>query len=858
MPTLEQKVRLLTGETPFTTYDIPELGVRALALSDGPIGIRGIAEPAPVAAQLPNPSAVAASWDLDLVARLGALLGREARRLGIDVVLAPVVNLQRTPVAGRHFEMYSEDPLLTSDVMVAFVRAVQAEGVGVCVKHFVGNESETERTSYLARVGEQALREVYLAPFEAAVKRAGVWSIMAAYNRVDAGGEAAHATDHSYLINTVLKGEWGFDGVVVSDWLATKTTVESALGGLDLVMPGPGGPWEQQLVDAVRAGLVPESVIDDKVARIQRLAARVDTLRDAADGRSSGTALRDGRSAPSSGTALRDGRSAPSSGATPPAAEEPAERASRSPHAPAAPDSDEVRSLLREAVARATVVLQNRDGVLPLDAASVNSIALIGPNATEPFVQGGGSAVVNAPYGVDVAQALRAAFPDAQVTVHRGGPARRFAPLIDPALVTAAEGEAGYRLQLLDAAGDPVGEPRLVPADEGWNRGVPRGAERAIVHARVSLSGAGRHRVEVGAVGIRRIWFDDELVDESDEFADENVILDSSANRPAGPSRVYELAEGEERTVEIRLEGQVVDAGAYSRFVRFELRHDADAADVAAEIDEAVRAAAAADVAIVIVGTDEETESEGWDRTSLALPGRQDELVTRVAAANPRTVAVVNAGAPVILPWLDDVPAALWWWLPGQEGAGGLVDALSGAVEPSGRLPWTLPGSEADVPVPDAVPVDGVVDYREGVHIGYRGWRRLGRVPARPFGYGQGYADFAIAAPLVAEEWDGDRLPVTVAVTNRSLRDGRAVVQFYLSGPAAEHGEFDRPERWFAGFGTLDVKADRVAALTVRLPLRAFQVWSVDEQRWVLPHGEYVLRAASDALDDGAAVTITL
>ncbi|MCL2514752.1 MAG: glycoside hydrolase family 3 C-terminal domain-containing protein [Microbacteriaceae bacterium] len=842
MPSLEDKIRLLTGETSFTTHAVDSLGVEAMALSDGPIGIRGIAEPAPVAAQLPAPSAVAATWDPELVARLGRLIGREARRLGIDVVLAPVVNLQRTPVGGRHFEAFSEDPVLTADTMVAFVAAVQAEGVGVCVKHFVGNESETERTEYIARIPEQALREVYLAPFEAAVTRAGVWSIMAAYNKVDAGGETSQATDHSFLLGHVLKGEWGFDGVVVSDWLATKTTVESALGGLDLVMPGPGGPWEQRLTDAVNAGLVPESVIDDKVARLRLLAERV--------GKATGPSVSIRSQAPS--VDQRD--------TEPPAGRlsaDPAGRlsAANGDHG----DAEDAATLLREAVARASVVLRNEGATLPLDPAGVAKIALIGPNALEPFVQGGGSAFVNAEYLVTPEDGLREAFPDAEVAVRRGASGRRFAPLIDPALVTTPAGEPGYELVLLGADGEAIGEPVVVDAAEGWNRGIVEGAERARVTALVTLDTPGAHRVEVGLSGIHTARFDGELVSESSEFADANVILNSSANHPDGPSRVVTVAEGETAVVEIVVEAQVVDAGAYSRFVRFELRHGLDAGDPETELAEAVAAASAADVAIVVVGTNEEVESEGWDRRSLALPGRQDELVRRVAAANPKTVVVVNAGAPVILPWLDEVAAVLWWWLPGQEAGHGLADALTGATEPSGRLPWTLPATEADVPVPDAVPVDGVVAYDEGVHVGYRGWEKLGRTPARPFGYGLGYTRWLLGEPIAAEEWtQQDTLPVTVAITNDGERDARGLVQFYLSGPRDEDGAFDRPARWFAAAAAAEVRAGRVAAVTVRLPRRAFQVWSTEARAWVLPTGTYTIRAAFDARHEGTTVSITL
>jgi len=813
---LEEKVRLLTGATSFTTHPVEHIGLRAVTMSDGPIGIRGVADPGPVAAQLPNPSAVAATWDLDLVARLGGLVADEAHRLGVDVVLAPVVNLQRTPVGGRHFETYSEDPLFTSQVMATFVGSIQARGVAACVKHYIGNESETERTTYVARIDERTLREAYLPPFEVAAKDVGAWSIMAAYNQVDAGGMVAQATDHGYLINDVLKGEWAYDGVVISDWLATKTTVESANGGLDLVMPGPDGPWGRSLLAAVESGLVPMRVVDDKVLRLLRLADRVGRL----------------------GTAP-----APNADACP------------------APDSPETRALLRETVARSIVVLQNRGGLLPLDPPAVRSIALIGPNAVEPFVQGGGSAFVNAPYASMPADALAEAFPGATIVVERGAAGRRFAHPVEPSIVHTPEGEPGYELILLSAGGEPV-ERRVVPASEAWNRGLPTSAESVRITAVVTLDQPGKHRVEVGLVGVYRAWVDGELVAASDRFADANVILDSSANHPEGPSVVVEVAEVsgyESRTVEIVVEAQVVDAGAYSRFARFELRHDPVGDDPETEMRRAIDAARAADVAVVIVGTNEEVESEGWDRPDLRLPGLQNELVTRVAEANPHTVVVVNAGAPVILPWLDDVAAALWWWLPGQEAGNGLADALTGRTEPSGRLPWTLPAREDDVPVPDGLPARlpdgiGVVTYDESVHVGYRGWDRSGRTPARPFGFGLGYTNFAIDAVL-PRAWEHDQLPVDVDVVNLGRRRGRVVVQAYLE---AVHDDGDRPRRWLAGFAALDVEAGRTATTTVRIARRSFEVWDSDTHSWRLPPGEYVVRLAEHARDEGVTATIAL
>ncbi|SEB07413.1 beta-glucosidase [Leifsonia sp. 21MFCrub1.1] len=802
---LDEAVRLLTGATSWTLRALPSSGLRPIVLSDGPIGVRGVDDDVRPSAQLPSPSALAATFDTRLLSRLGHLLGMEAHRKGVDVLLAPVVNLQRTPYGGRHFEAFSEDPLLTGILASALIEATQSTGVAMCVKHYLGNESETERTTYRSRLGERALREVYLAPFERAVVHAGVWSVMAAYNGVDDGELSAPATEHGPLINGILKGEWGFDGVVVSDWLATGSTVASALGGLDLVMPGPDGPWGAALVDAVKAGLVPAQAIDDKVDRIVRLGERVGAVGDA-----------------------------------------------RRQQAPLdLPTLPATRALLREAVARSIVVLRN-DGALPVAQTAVRSVALIGPNAVEPFVQGGGSAFVTAPGLSEPLAALTEALPEATIGLYRGAAGRAHPRPIDPALVTTPDGRPGYLLTFLDREGDVVGDPVAVTADEGWNRGAPADAVSARIQAIVRLTGPGVHRVDVGVSGWHRIRFDGDVVSASDRRADHDVILDSSANLPGGPA--LDILVGD-RPVDLLIESeqQVVDAGAYGRFVRFVLRHEVQQQTAAQELEAAVEAARSADVAIVVVGTNEETESEGWDRQNLRLPGRQDELVERILEANPRTVVVVNAGAPVILPWLDRTAATLWWWLPGQEAGGGLADALTGRIEPSGRLPWTLPAAEDDVPVRSTLPKNGVIDYSEGIHVGYREWDRTSRTPAREFGYGLGYGTWLYEALTV--EGPVDELTASVTVTNVGARDSREIVQIYLESP---HSPVERPVRWLAGFANVDVRAGETATATVAIDRRALEIWNTERHDWEIPDGFYVFHAARSSRDLRLSVTATV
>ncbi len=800
---LEDKVRLLTGATSWRMYPDDRIGLRSVAVSDGTVGVRGTGEkPGETSLLFPSPSALSATWDTSLASRLGTLFAAEARRHGIDVVLAPQVNLQRTPVGGRHFECYSEDPLLTSQVAGHVIAAMQASGVGACIKHFVANDSETARTEYVAHVDERTLREVYLAPFEHAVREVGVWTVMAAYNQIDDDVMAAPATEHTHLLRDVLKDEWGFDGVVLSDWLATRRTVESANGGLDLVMPGPGGPWEAHLLAAVHAGQVDEAVIDDKVRRLLRLALRVGAL----------------------------ARLAPEP--TPPATDP---------------------ALLRELAARATVVLRDEDHQLPLDPAVVRRVALIGPNAFEAFVQGGGSAHVVAEHVVGPAEGLRVALPGAEVTVLRGGDARRHAPDLDvPGRARDPRtGEPGLRISAVDAAGTVL-TSRVETDWDGWQRELPDEVATVRIETTVHLFEPGEHWLGLGTVGMWTFEVDGRTVARGDRRVGSEVVLDSSVNSPDDEPVV--VLVDRPRTVEIRATLQSIRAEGYGNFARGILRHRRPGPSIDDEIATAVEAAARADLVLVVVGTNDEVESEGWDRTSLALPGHQDELVARVLAVAPDAVVVVNAGAPILLPWLESARSVLWTWFPGEECGNALADVLFGVTEPAGRLPWTLPARMADVPVPHAQPNrDGVLEYSEGVHVGYRGWERDGGTPAAAFGHGLGWTSWQYDDVSIAER-TAEQAVLRVDVTNIGPRRGTEIVQIYLEAPA-DH-VLDRPVRWLAGFAAVQAGAGERVTATVRVARRAFEVWDVVAHRWVLPAGTYRLRVGRSVRDLRLAIEI--
>ncbi|MEU9065694.1 glycoside hydrolase family 3 C-terminal domain-containing protein [Streptomyces sp. NPDC048306] len=881
---------LLTGATTWRTKAEPAVSLRELVMSDGPAGVRGEAwDERITSVLLPSASALAATWDEALVERLGGLLAAEARRKGVDVLLAPTLNLHRSPLGGRHFECLSEDPELTGRIGAALIRGVQAHGVAATAKHYVANDSETDRLTVDVRVGERALREVYLAPFEAAVA-AGVRLVMAGYNAVNGTTMTASA-----LLTDPLKSEWGFDGVVVSDWGAVRGTVDTARAGLDLAMPGPEGPWGEALARAVADGDVPGAAVDDKARRLLRLAARLDALggsdshRPVPTGESLGgersaavrasSAVRDtclsvSVDSPHGAEHLSDRAPSPNRGSSRPvptgeslggerSAAVRASSAARDtclpvptdntrgterPSAPApSPTRDDrarahVRTLARRAVAAGAVLLANRD-VLPLDPERLATVAVIGAHAARTRTQGGGSAGVFPGEEVSVLDGIRAELRDRAARVAHvpgprpDGPAPPLAPddCTDP-----RSGLPGVLLRMLDAEGRELYaerrlggrllEPRLVP-----------GAHTVEICARLRPRTAGSWTLGVAGFGRMSLTLDGRtlLAGDFPPRTDDPAVV--HVNPPAQYATA-DLAVGRDTLLVARRE---LAPGTGRATV---LVAAPPAPDVGAALSEAARAAAGADAAIVVVGTTEHGELEGHDRTDLALGATQDALVRAVTAVNPRTVAVVNSGGPVELPWRERAGAVLLAWFPGQEGGAGLADVIFGRAEPGGRLPTTWPAALADAPVTRTRP-DGAgrLDYDEGLHVGHRGWLRHHRTPAYWFGHGLGYTTWSydeLTVPTAVRA--GDDLTVRVRVRNTGVRQGREVVQVYLARPAST---LDRPVRWLAGYAAVRARPGETATATVRVPARTLRHWSVAEHAWRTETGTWRVLAGRSAGD---------
>ena len=793
---LEAKVRLLTGANSWVLHSEPAIGLRPIVMSDGPAGVRGLRfDAANPSTSLPCPVALGATWDPELIEELTTELGREARSKGVDVLLGPTINIVRTPLSGRGFECFSEDPLLTSRIAVAYVLGVQKAGVGATAKHYVANDSETERRTYDARISQGVLRELYLAPFEACVAEGGAFLVMAAYNSVNGATMTANAP----LLRDVLKGEWAFSGIVVSDWSATTSSVASAAGGLDLVMPGPDGPWGAKLVEAVRAGKVAESDIDDKVVRLLTLARRVGALNGFVEGNGH---------------------------ASPPA----------SPHAALIDPT-----LVREAATRSFVLLKNERGLLPIRPGSVQRVALIGPNAVAPVIQGGGSIQVLPVTRPGIAEALAGAL-DARVTVHQG--ALTSATVSIPAAGTIHDpvtGKPGVRLELRDTDGAVVHDALHPTSVLTWWDGLPGDvhllAAEIVMRARYRAQADGIHLIGAAGVGEMRVAVGDTVVAEAKSLQPRDVV--EALSRPPELRVPVQMRAG--RDVDIRIEFR-----PEARFVTMRLGI-APQRDDAALIEEAVLAATAADVAVVVIGSPEGSESEGFDRPGMSLAGSQDELVRRVVAANPNTVVVLNTGMPVLMPWLYDVAAVLQVWLPGQEAGEALAEVLSGDVEPGGRLPISIPGSEADAPVYRAQPDNGTLAYSEGLLVGYRGYDRNRTDPLFAFGHGLGYTEWRYESLSAPDEIrPGEELEVRVRLRNTGARRGREIVQVYLEAPGDDPA---RPMRALAGFTPVSAEPGEEVEAVVRLRARAFACFDETARSWVTTLGAYTLRAGRSSRD---------
>lgn len=793
--TLDEKLSLLGGVNIFDVPGLPRLGIPQLGTADGPFGIRALGTSTVYAAGI----GLAATWNPVLVEGVGRQMGRDARARGKHFHLAPGVNLYRSPLNGRNFEYFGEDPYLAARTAVAFIEGVQSQGVSSTIKHYVANNSEFRRHTSDSRIDERALREIYLPPYEAAVKEARVGAVMSAYNLTN--GE--RMTEHERLNQDVLKGEWGFDGVLMSDWGATYNALAAATGGLDLEMPGPSHMHPDTLRPLIEAGRLSEAVIDAKVRRLLRTEVRFGWL------------------------------DRPRMDATIPR------------------ENPVGRTVALQAALEGMVLLKN-DDTLPLPT-DVGRVAVIGPNGHPTPVVGGGSATVVPVDPVSFLTGLTERLGSERVVHHPGVPSLKTAAR--SSAFTTPTGEPGILAEVFDGAG-LEGEPSSTrvdsfvdlgrPLDLGAIFSSPEGMDFAALMPTgprsIRWTGiytpteAGAHDFFVQQGGFSgsgaRLYVDGEKLIDTWDAATE-VVSQASVALDASPHEVV---------LEYRSEG-----GFGGPFVRMGVVRQSEWIDSAAE-----RLAAEADAVVLAVGFDATTETEGWDR-AFGLPPGQDELIRRIAARNPTTVVVLTSGGGVDMrPWLDRVPAVLQAWYPGELGGTALARLLLGDASPSGHLPATFERRWEDNPSHGSYytdPGSNRIVYDEGVMVGYRGFEAAGTEPLFPFGHGLSYTTFAFD-DLAIRRLPGDGAPggvrweVAFDVTNTGSRPGAAVAQVYVTDPEAR---VPRPPKELKGFRKVTLEPDETHRVAVYLDGRSLAYWDADARRWRADAGAFRILVGSSS-----------
>ncbi len=648
--TLEEKIALTTGQDFWSTASVERLGIPSIWLNDGPHGVRrprsggdiGIGD-AKKATCFPTAAALASSWDTGLIGEVAKALARECHALDVQILLGPGINIKRTPLCGRNFEYFSEDPVLSGKMAVAFVKALQAEGIGACVKHYACNNQEFERMTISAEVDERTLRELYLSGFERVVQEAGPWAIMASYNRVN----GVAATENSRLLTAILKREWGFEGIVVSDWTAVNCKHKSLRAGLDLEMPGKGGEGDEIIAQMVRSGRLDEETLDEAVRRILKI------VRKAAKHRREGASF----------------------------------------------DPEAHHALARRAAGESIVLLKNEGDLLPLDRNTIGSLAVIGRFARDPRYQGAGSSQVN--------------------------PIR------------------------LDNAYDEIA--RLL------------GGNNRLVYA----------------------------------------------------------------------DGYPDDAGAVDQ----------------AQLEAAVKAARAAEAAVIFAGLPPRYESEGFDREHLDLPPAHNRLIEAVCRVQQNCVVVLHNGSAVTMPWVERPRAILEGWLGGQASGGAIADVLFGAVNPSGKLSETFPLRLEDTPAYLNYPGEAdQVRYGEGLFVGYKYYEKKKIAPLFPFGFGLSYTTFTYSDLAFNRETFTDREPLKVAlkVLNSGRMAGREIVQLYLRD---EESRLVRPEKELKAFTKVQLEPGEVKTVEFTLEAKDFAYYDSGTGAWFAETGWFEVLIGSSSAD---------
>ena len=792
--TLEEKISMLAGADLWHTVPVPRLGIPQFKVTDGPNGARGAwGSMASPSVATPVGIALGATWNPAIVEKVGNVLADELEAKGAHILLAPTVNIHRTPIAGRNFECYSEDPFLSGMIASAYIKGIQDKGKGACIKHFVANDQEFERFSMSSEVDERTLREIYLEPFRIAIRNANPWSVMSSYNRVN----GTYACEYDHTLKDILKDEWGYEGIVMSDWFGTYDTDVPA-GGLDLEMPGPAR-WmaEEHVKKALENGTLTEEALNDKVRRLLRVLEKAGLF------------------------------------------ENPKLHAEKGENKP------QHRKIMREAAREAIVLLKN-NGTLPLK--KVKSIAVIGPYANAAQILGGGSSSVSPHYVVTPFEGIKDRAGKIKVETTPGCHIFKSMPAPASETLSTPDGKQGLSLKIFNGTefeGEPVYAEVTTRVQHGWfDRSVPNADQECfsmIMEGLFTPKESGVHTLELGGVGWSKLYLDNNLLIDHSHDSDMGQALTKEVKLVGGksyPIKVEYYWKGNPRWKSVGIGHQPPQPKD--------------------TIAEAVKLAKNSDVVVLVAGLNPEWETEGADRVDMKLPGRQNELIERVAKANKNTIVVLNAGSAVEMPWIDKVPAVLQMWYDGQEQGSALADILFGDESPSGKLPTTFPVRLEDNPAYTNYPGEnGQVRYGEGIFVGYRYYDKKKLAPLFPFGHGLSYTTFTYSNLRVGAKsiTPSQALKVKVDVTNAGKVAGREVVQLYVRDVKST---FARPEKELKAFQKVELKPGQTKTITFTLDREAFWYFDSRKNAWATEPGEFEILVGASSRDIRLSGMVTL
>jgi len=833
--TLDEKCILLSGKNMWETASLERLGIKSLKMTDGPAGVRGSKwVDGSHTTYIPCGISLGATFDPALVEKVGAVLGQEARAKQAHVLLAPTMNISRSPFGGRNFENFGEDPLLTGTMATAYIRGVQSQGVGACMKHFVANDMETRRFNMDQAIDERTLREIYFKPFEMALK-AEPWTAMTAYPKIN----GKHVDMSMHIVHDVLRQEWGFGNLVMSDWGGLNDTVESILATTDLEMPGPPIRYGKALSAAIRAGHVSEREhIDPSVRRLLGLLARAGLLKQGAEYPKPGKASLAGEYDVSKETIIGIRK-----------VHENEENL----------DRPEFRQIARDAAAAGIVMLKNSNSILPLKPSEIRKLAIIGPNAENSTHGGTGSAIVN-PYYItnpleSITKLAKEANPEMEILHERGIYTQLQPPLMGDVLKAPNTGATGFQVDFYRGHGlqgeileTTNWQDSLVylmsdgdrPADVELGQPFSYRATGILHPART-----GTYQFSLSNTGKAKLFVDDKVLIDNTEWTQisgnfmncGSVEVFANLHLTAGQDymiRVDNAAvpppiQPHDNTLFHKISG--VRVGLFLL------------PDEKAVYNCAIEAAKAADCVVVVVGHNNDTEREGSDRTSIQLPGRTNELVSDVCAVNSNTIVVTQSACAIAMPWSGNASGIIHAWYQGQENGNALADVLFGAVNPSGKLPLTFPKRIEDHSsykwYPDAT-IDKAM-YGEGVLVGYRWFDAQHIAPLWPFGFGLSYTTFQITGARVDGSVSADGTTsamVKATVTNTGPVEGAEVLQVYVSAsPAIAEQGLQCAPRSLASFQKVHLAPGASIAVDVRIDASAIRWFDEGRKSDLSPTG---------------------